>query len=181
MRSERQRKNDYINIILIKNQTMKKTTSFNIIAIAFLCLITNIVFSQNKTAVTFDMAAANKAIQLQIRDFETRLKKGDSIALGDLYTTDAKFMNHGSPSTVGRDNIISAFGEMIRDSITGSGFTTIGLWGSDEIIVEEGTGFFSHANGKVISRGRYLLVWKKEDGQWKIFRDTFFSDGKMKQ
>ena len=108
---------------------MKKTTSYNIIAIAFLCLITNIVFSQNKTAVTFDMAAANKAIQLQIRAFETRLKKGDPIALGDLYTTDAKFMNHGSPSTVGRDNIISAFGEMIRDSITGSGFTTIGLWG----------------------------------------------------
>ena len=90
-------------------------------------------------------------------------------------------MNHGSPSTIGRADIVKAFGEMIRDSITGSGFETIGLWGSDEILVEEGTGYFAHANGTVTTRGRYLLVWKKEDGQWKIFRDTYFSDGKMKK
>ena len=90
-------------------------------------------------------------------------------------------MNHGSPSTVGRADIVNVFGEMIRDSITGSAFTIIGLWGSDEILVEEGTGYFAHANGKVVSRGRYLLIWKQEDGQWKIFRETFFSDGKKKQ
>ena len=153
----------------------------NITAGIFLCFTTGICSSQNKTAATFNMDAANKSIQLQIRAFENLLKKGDAVALGNLYCIDAKLMNHGSPSTIGRTDIVKAFGEMIRDSITGSGFETIGVWGSDEILVEEGTGYFAHTNGTVTTRGRYLLVWKKEDGQWKIFRDTYFSDGKIKK
>jgi len=149
-------------------------------SIIFLCLSAKIALSQIKTTAPFDMNAANKAIQLQIRAFENSLRKGDSIAVGNLYCTDAKLMNHGSPSTVGRTDIIKSFGEMIRDSITNSGFVTTGLWGSDEILAEEGTGYFAHANGTVVTRGRYLLIWKKEDGKWKIFRDTYFSDGKIK-
>jgi hypothetical protein len=46
--------------------------------------------------------------------------------------------------------------------------------GSDEILVEEGTGYFAHSNGTVTSRGRYLLIWKKEDGLWKIFGIPIF-------
>jgi len=66
---------------------------------------------------------------------------------------------------------------MIRADITGSSFNTTGLWGNNELLVEQGTGFFAHTNGEVISRGRYLLIWKKDKGTWKIFRDTWFSDG----
>jgi len=153
----------------------------NLIAGILLCFITSICLSQTKSAATFNLDAASKSIQVQIRAFENSLKKGDSVAIGNLYCIDAKLMNHGSPSTIGRTDIVKAFGEMIRDSITGSGFETIGVWGSDEILVEEGTGYFAHANGTVTSRGRYLLVWKKEDGLWKIFRDTYFSDGKIKK
>ena len=42
--------------------------------------------------------------------------------------------------------------------------------------MEDGTGTWSHANGTVVNRGRYLLVWKKDDGKWKILRDTWFSE-----
>ena len=75
---------------------------------------------------------------------------------------------------MGRDNIVKGFGSMIRDSITGSSFKTTKLWGNDQLLVEDGTGVWSHANGTVVGRGRYLLVWKKDDGQWKILRDTWF-------
>jgi len=145
----------------------------------FFCFTGNTVFSQSKSATTFDIDAANKAIQIQIRAFESALKKGDSAAIRNLFCIDARLLNHGSPSTVGRADIVKSLAEMIRDSITGSGFVTTGLWGSDEILAEEGTGYFAKSNGTVIARGRYLLIWKKEDGLWKIFRDTFFSDGKI--
>ena len=55
------------------------------------------------------MNAANKTIQIQIRAFENVLKKRDAVALGKLYTTDAKFMNHGSPSTVGSSGGLNHF------------------------------------------------------------------------
>ena len=121
-----------------------------------------------------DIAVLEKEIEMRIREYETNLKNGDSIALGEMYMEDAEII----PSTVGRTNIIKVFGGMIRDSITGSSFKTTKLWGNDELLVEDGTGSWSHENGTVVSRGRYLLVWKKEDGKWKILRDTWFPEKK---
>ena len=126
-----------------------------------------------------EINVAKKKIQMQIEAYVDALGKSDSIALGNLYTIDARILNHGSPSTIGRPEIIKVYGEMIRDGITGSSFNMTGLWGNNNLIVEEGIGYFSLSNGKVVSKGRYLIVWKKEKGQWKIFRDTFFSDGKL--
>ena len=121
-----------------------------------------------------DISIFEKEIEQRIREYENHLRNGDSIALGDMYTEDAEII----PSTVGRENITKVFGRMIRDSITGSSFKTTKLWGNDQLLVEDGTGVWSHENGTVVSNGRYLLVWKKDDGNWKILRDTWFPDKK---
>jgi len=121
-----------------------------------------------------DLSTLEKEIELRLREYERHLQNGDSIALGDMYMMDAEII----PSTAGRENIIKVFGSMIRDSITGSSFKTSELWGNDQLLVEDGTGTWSHANGKVVGRGRYLLVWKKDDGKWKILRDTWFPEKK---
>jgi len=122
----------------------------------------------------FDMDKAWKEIEKRVDDYENALKDGDLEALGNLYTVDAEILSHNQPIKKGRDNILKVFEKMIQDSVTDCGFTTTGLWGNEELLVEQGTGYFAHAAGKWISRGNYLLVWKKVDGQWKIFRDTWF-------
>ena len=124
--------------------------------------------------VEVDMSTLEKEIESRLREYENHLKNGDSIALGNMYTENAEII----PSTVGRNNIIKAFGGMIRDSITGSSFTTTHLWGNEQLLVEDGTGTWYHTNGTAVGSGRYLLVWKKDDGKWKILRDTWFSDKK---
>ena len=121
-----------------------------------------------------DLSTLQNEIELKLREFENHLKIGDSIALGEMYMVDAEIIPH----TVGRENIIKVFGSMIRDSITGSSFKTRQLWGDNQLLVEDGTGTWSHANGTVVGRGRYLLVWKKDNGKWKILRDTWFPDNK---
>ena len=121
-----------------------------------------------------DISILEKEIELRLREYEGHLKNGDSIALGNMYVEDAEII----PSTVGRDNIIKVFGSMIRDSITGSSFNTTKLWGDEHLLVEDGTGTWYHTNGTAVGSGRYLLVWKKDDGKWKILRDTWFPDKK---
>jgi len=123
-----------------------------------------------------DISTLEKEIELRLREYENHLQNGDSIALGDMYMIDAEVL----PSTLGRENIIKVFGRMIRDSIAGSSFKTTKLWGNDQLLVEDGIGTWSHKNGTVVSRGRYLLVWKKDDGKWKILRDTWFPEKKRK-
>ena len=132
------------------------------------------VSEKNPETIQTDLSTLEKEIELRLREYESHLQKGDSIALGDMYMIDAEII----PSTIGRKNIIKVFGSMIRDSITGSSFKTTKLWGNDQLLVEEGTGNWSHANGQVVGSGRYLLVWKKDEGKWKILRDTWFPDKK---
>ena len=121
-----------------------------------------------------DLSTLEKEIELRLREYESHLQNGDSIALGDMYMIDAEII----PSTVGRENIIKTFGSMIRDSITGSSFKTTKLWGNEQLLVEDGPGTWYHTNGTSVGSGRYLLVWKKDDGKWKILRDTWFPDKK---
>lgn len=121
-----------------------------------------------------DIETAEKEIDQRLRDYEDALRDRDLDALGNLYAIDAEILHSGRSSTVGRENIIKVFEAMIRDSITNSGFETTGLWGNNELLVEQGKGFFAHSTGKWVSHGIYLLVWKKVDGKWLIFRDTWF-------
>lgn len=100
------------------------------------------------------------------------LQNEDSLALGNIYTMDAEVF----PSTAGRENITKVFGRMIRDSITGLSFKTVHLWGNDQLLVEEGIGTWSHKKGEIVGIGRYLLIWQKEEGEWKILCDTWFAD-----
>lgn len=123
----------------------------------------------------YSIDQARKEIAERLRDYENALARGDVQALGALYTVDAEIIHQG-PNTVGRVNIEKVFEGMVRDSTTLSGFTTTGLWGDARLLVEQGTGYFAKADGSDKSSGEYLLVWKKEDGAWKIFRDTWFGD-----
>lgn len=119
-----------------------------------------------------ELSTLEKEIETRLREFENHLRNGDSIALGEMYMENAEII----PSTVGRDDITKGFGSMIRDSITGASFKTTQLWGDDQLLVEDGTGTWYHANGTAVGSGRYLLVWIKDDGKWKILRDTWFPD-----
>ena len=121
-----------------------------------------------------DISTLEKEIELRLREYESHLKNGDSIALGNMYMEDAEII----PSVVGRENITKVFGNMIRGGTTGSSFKTTKLWGNEQLLVEDGRGTWSNTNGTVVGSGRYLLVWKKDDGKWKILRDTWFPDKK---
>ena len=153
-----------------------RITLFSTILIALISLTScdQKVAKKSTESEQTDLSTLEKEIELRLREYENHLQNGDSIALGEMYMMDAEII----PSTVGRNNITKVFGSMIRDSITGSSFKTTKLLGNEQLLVEDGTGIWSHANGKVVGRGRYLLVWKKDDGQWKILRDTWFPEKK---
>ena len=124
-----------------------------------------------------DLTPEKNAIAQQGQLFAEALKKGDTNAIGALYTSDAKILDQDAPAISGTENIVSHYISLLQDSITGMRFSSLGAWGNETIIVEEGTLEVSKANGEVIDRGKSLVVWKKVNGEWKIFRDMYNSDG----
>ena len=127
----------------------------------------------------FDAEKAKKEIVVQNKIFSDALAKSDSVTVASIYTQDAKIFNHAVPTTNGHAEVISYYGEIIRAGITKFNYTTVGVWGSDNnLVVEEGALTFSFPDGKVAVKGRYMIVWKRDGGKLKIFRDSFSADGK---
>jgi ketosteroid isomerase-like protein len=74
----------------------------------------------------------------------------------------------------GKD-ILSSWGGQIRYSIENDMpnllFTTTSLTTDNEFLFELGKYQMKDSKGNLKGEGKYLLVWKQEDGKWKIYRD----------
>jgi ketosteroid isomerase-like protein len=76
----------------------------------------------------------------------------------------------------GKKEIESAFGQMLAAGIGSASLTTVEVWGNEALVAEEGTYTLMDKAGKEIDKGKYIVLWKMEDGKWKLFRDCFNSD-----
>ena len=103
-----------------------------------------------------DSTGAAKAVAAEQQVFMDAFRKGDSISVAGIYTHDAKVMNAGMPA-------------MITTK-------TLGVWNNSNTIVEEGKWIMSNKEGEAYDHGKYLILWKMEDGKWKKFRDCHNSD-----
>jgi ketosteroid isomerase-like protein len=43
----------------------------------------------------------------------------------------------------------------------------------DQTAIETGRYILSGAGGQLLDQGKYLVVWQREDGQWKLHRDIW--------
>ena len=125
---------------------------------------------------TFDLPTAKKEIEGANRNFMDMLSKGDSVGMANCYTTDAKFMGSNSSAVSGRTNIQSVVASIINSGATKLDLRLTEVWGTEELIAEEGEFTLATKEGTQLDKGKYIVLWKKEDGKWKLFRDLFNSD-----
>ncbi len=124
----------------------------------------------------FDLSVAQKEIEAANRNFMDIMSKNDSVGVANCYTADAKFMAPNGPALVGRKSIQTGFSGLINAGISQIVLTTTNVWGDETVLAEEGAFTLGTKGGKQVDKGKYIVVWKKEDGKWKLFRDCFNSD-----
>ena len=123
---------------------------------------------------SFDLAAARQTIDANNQQFGKVMASGDSAALVAMYHSQAALyppnMPAGNRQTMG--SIAKALPGMGIKTVT---LTTRDLEGDENMLVESGTYEMSDGT-KALDRGKYLVVWKMEDGKWKLYRDIWNSD-----
>ncbi|WP_207513786.1 YybH family protein [Longitalea luteola] len=132
------------------------------------------------TAAAFDLSKARAAIESDNAKFMEEAKRGDSNALAAHYTTDGWLMFNNAEPFKGKD-IVSAWGGVIRMGMKDLKITTQDVIGSAEVLAETGTYEMIGANNKTLDKGKYVVVWKPENGTWKIYRDIGNSSMPMKK
>ncbi len=104
------------------------------------------------------------------------MRKGDAAGLARFFTLDAKSMGPNEPAHEGRAKIEAVYAGYIAEGATELSLTTTGVWGTNEMLAEEGLYAFATKAGKELDRGKYIVLWKKVGGEWQLFRDCYNSD-----
>lgn len=130
-----------------------------------------------------DVAAIQSAIEASDDAWEAAALAGDAAALTALYTDDATLLPPDMPMARGSAEIRSAF-----DAMLGAvSFESMELASGDAHVAESGdlayvVGTYhdvgTTADGAAFDEsGKYAVVYRNVDGQWKIASDTWNSDG----
>ena len=127
---------------------------------------------------TLNMDAVRQEISLANQQFGQAFVQGDSATMIGLYHTEARVY----PPNMAMLNNRTEMGHMITGipaaGIKNMQLTTTDVMGSGDLVVETGT-FEMRDAAKTVDRGKYMAVWKQENGRWKIYRDIWNSDMPM--
>ena len=124
----------------------------------------------------FNFDTAKKEIDEANRQFINLFNSRDSVGLANMFTVDGKSMEPNEPAFVGRAQIQTHYYNVMKMGANKLGLTTTGLWGDQDMLVEEGEYTFMSEDGQQLDKGKYIVLWKMEDGKWKLFRDCYNSD-----
>lgn len=121
--------------------------------------------------------AAREAIEAQSRALSAALQRGDPAAVGALFTENARLSVPGAPRVIaGRAAITGFWRAALANGLTDVVRHTDEVEGEGRLRFETGSYIAFGPNRAEAGRGQFLLVWKKENGTWRIHRDFAHPD-----
>jgi ketosteroid isomerase-like protein len=131
---------------------------------------------KSETKAPFDLANAKKEIEAANREVSEFMAKGDSAGLASCYGTEGILLLNNMPAVKGKENLTKIWGGFINAGIGAIELNTTEVWGDENFITEEGTFVLKAKDSTQLDKGKYLVLWKKENGKWRFHRDISNSD-----
>ncbi len=126
------------------------------------------------TGTVFDLAKEKQELQKSFNGVMAALDGGDAKAVANFYTEDGVFMPHNSQIFTGRAEIEKAFEGFIAGGFTDLDVESTWAEGCGDFLLD--TEQWTLSNGKDTLIGKSLVIWKKEDGMWKMYKDMINTD-----
>jgi ketosteroid isomerase-like protein len=146
----------------------------------FLALFVVVIAScKNKSETPpFDLQQVKQIISNDNKIYRIAIMSGDSAAFADLHHSQTINMPPNQPLIKGR----GAMGLMIKSmpamGISDYKLTTTDVYGEPDDVIEEGKYEIDTAASKPMEKGKYIAIWKLDNGKWKIYRSIWNSDSK---
>lgn len=139
------------------------------------CFATMLVLSTGKALAqdqptTGQDQIVRSAIEEVYRNFTQNLKDGNSQAIAEHYTEDAKFYAPTGETATGREEIKQVMDGFIQDGVyVDLEIQELEVFGN--MAYEYGVATVRSTQGEELGQNQYVVLWKKDQGNWKMYRD----------
>jgi uncharacterized protein (TIGR02246 family) len=116
-------------------------------------------------------ADARSKIDAANRDFAAAFVRKDPAAVSALYTRDGQLLPPDSDFVIGRPAIARYWQEAMKIGVRKLETTELEVHG--EVAVEAGRYTVEASEGATADAGMYIVIWKREDGHWRMHRDVW--------
>lgn len=117
----------------------------------------------------------HKAIEAVNEEFAAKFSGGDAAGMAALYTEDGQLLPPNSDFLTGRQAIQTFWQALMDMGIKAAKLEILEVEDHGDTAIEVSTYTLQGEAGQVLDRGKYIIIWKQEHGQWKLHRDIFNS------
>jgi len=152
------------------------------IAITLLAITALSISGRSQSKANPQLEDAKKAIAKSNAMYHQSLVKNDPSIFVNSYSDDACIMAPGVPMACGKEALAKFFDDGYAMGLRSGKFITTQVYGDGtEYVTEEGVGYVYDSSGKQLDEVKYLVLWKKTDKGWKMFRDSFSSNAQKQE
>lgn len=112
-------------------------------------------------------------IEAADRNFMDLFSRGDAAGMAELYTPDGQLLPPNSEVVSGHDGIRRFWQGVMDMGVKTARLQPDEVEGPGDTVVEIGRYTLGDGEGNELDRGKYLVIWKKQDGSWKLHRDIW--------
>jgi len=124
----------------------------------------------------FDLAAARQEIAELNERFTSAHVTGDVDAIDAMFVPDAVSYPPGAEAVRGLPAMHAFTVEYLAAGLSEFREETTEFYGNAELVVDAGTYVVTWGEEPVTERGKYLNVWQRVDGEWKIRSNIWNAD-----
>ena len=119
------------------------------------------------------LASPRTEIESANAKFMALAAQGNASALAELYAKDGAVMPAGSEPIRGAGAIAKFWQGAAASGVTAVDLKTVEVYPAGKTATEVGEYTLHDKSGKVLDHGKYIVIWRHDDGGWKLLRDMF--------
>jgi len=124
-----------------------------------------------KTPPSIQIEDARTSILAAEASWRAALRNGDAAAMAHFYTSDALLVLPNAYPARGRRGVSDVLQRLIGQGVVDVDLQPVELYPVGEMLCEAGWATFWRSGGGVGLNVRYMTLWKKENGEWRIHRN----------
>ncbi len=126
------------------------------------------------------MGSASNTVREQIAAanevFMATYKRGDAAGVAALYTENGQVLPPDGDFVTSREALRKYWQAALDQGIKESRLEIIEVEGHGDTAIEVSRYTLIGEGGRVLGKGKYIVIWKRQAGQWKLHRDIFNSN-----